>query len=170
MSSGSPGARRWRSTIGTSAAPQRRNRAAALREIRRVLRPGGRAVLATAAADSGRRLMELHDEVARQLGYRPAAHVYDRFNLGHMPLVEEILPDAQLKMRTDAFLFPDVDTALAYYASALIDKVDPLPPDGSHRPRLLQMVAPEIQKILDIEGVFRVAKNAGCFVWDKDPN
>jgi len=136
----------------------------ALGELRRVLRPGGRAVLGTNAADSGRRLIDLHDAAARALGLATLPPVYERFHLGHLPLVQEVFPAAILKLRSDAFVFPDAPAALRYYASALIDHVEPLPRDGSHRARLLELVAPEIQKILDREGVFRVPKNAGCFV------
>ena len=39
----------------------------ALRELRRVLKPGGRIVMATNAADHGRRFRELHNEVAGEL-------------------------------------------------------------------------------------------------------
>lgn len=136
----------------------------ALREMRRVLRADGRIVLGTNAADSGRRLLDLHAAVAEQLGYQATPAVYSHFNLGHLPLVQEVFPSARLKVRSDAFVFPDVGSALAYYASGLIDHVDPLPDDGSHRERLCQVMASEIQKIIDTEGVFRVPKNAGCFV------
>ncbi len=137
---------------------------AALREMRRVLREDGRIVIGTNAGDSGRRLIDLHDQMAKQLGYGATASVYSSFHLGHLPLVQEIFQSAKLKMRSDAFVFPDVPSALAYYASSLVDHIDPLPEDGSHRERLLQVMASEIQKIIDTEGVFRVPKNAGCFV------
>ena len=136
----------------------------ALAEMRRVLREEGRVVIGTNAADSGRRLLDLHGQVAAQLGYQPTPAMYGTFNLGHLPLVQEVFPKAKLKMRSDAFLFPDADSALAYYASALVDHIDPTPEDGSHRERLCQVMASEIQKIIDTEGVFRVPKNAGCFV------
>lgn len=136
----------------------------ALTEMRRVLKRGGRIVIGTNAADSGLRLVALHDELARHLGYQTTPMVYDSFNLGHLPLVQEVFPEAQLKMRSDAFVFPDVPSAIRYYASALLDHVEPRPPDDSHRRDLLQLIVPEIQKIIDTEGAFRVPKNAGCFV------
>ncbi len=140
------------------------DRAAALREMRRVLADDGRIVIGTNAADSGRRLLRLHDDVAAFLGYETHPPVYASFHLGHLDEVQEVFPEAKLKVRNDAFRFPDADSALRYYASALIDHVDPLPEDGSHREPLLQLMASEIRKVVDSEGCYRVPKNAGCFV------
>jgi len=137
---------------------------AALRELRRVLHPEGRLVIGANAADSGRRLTDLHDQAAHFLGYEPLHPPYRRFHLGHLPLVQEVFPEARIKLRSDAFRFPDVDAVLRYYATSLVDHVHPRPADGSHRPRLLQILAPEIRKAIEAEGCFRVAKNAGCFV------
>lgn len=137
---------------------------AALREMRRVLAPGGRIVLGTNAADCGRRLIELHNTLAGPLGYGVPPTLYHSFSLGHLPLVQEIFPTATLKVRNDAFVFPDPASAIRYYASALLDHVEPRPADDHHRHDLLQLLVPEIQKIIDREGVFRVPKNAGCFV------
>ena len=36
--------------------------------------------------------------------------------------------------------------------------------DGSHREKLLSIMAARIQAIIEREGVFRVPKDAGCFV------
>jgi SAM-dependent methyltransferase len=137
---------------------------AALREMRRVLAPRGRIVLGTNAADSGRRLIELHNELARRLGYGVPPTLYQSFSLGHLPLVREVFPTAKLKVRSDAFVFPDPPSAIRYYASALLDHVEPRPSDDHHRRELLQLMVPEIQTIIDREGIFRVPKNAGCFV------
>ena len=136
----------------------------ALRELRRVLRPGSRLVIGTNAADSGKRLIDLHDAVARDLGYETPPSLYSRFNLGHLPLVQEVFPEARLKLRGDAFRFPDVESVLRYYAASLVDHVRPLPADGSHRAQLVRLIAPELRKIVESEGGFRVPKNAGAFV------
>ncbi|NOZ26825.1 MAG: class I SAM-dependent methyltransferase [Chloroflexi bacterium] len=140
------------------------DRVAALREMRRVLRSGGRVILATNAADSGRRLRELHAQAARELGYRPSSLFSSRFTLDDLPLVRSVFPTAQVYVREDAFLFPDVASALRYYASVGVDLIEDMPADGSHRAGLLRWMEARIREIIAREGVFRVPKSAGCFV------
>jgi hypothetical protein len=135
-----------------------------LRELRRVLKDGGRAVLTTAGATSAANLEFLHREAAERLGYRPSGRVIDRFNMNHLDAVRAIFPTAQRYIRDDAFLFPTTDATLRYYASGMIDAVENRPPDNSHRGRLLTLVAEGVDAIIAREGVFRDPKPAGCFV------
>jgi ubiquinone/menaquinone biosynthesis C-methylase UbiE len=139
----------------------------ALRELRRVLKPGSRVVLATGASDQGKVLSDLHDRAARQLGYAPSGRMGGRFNLDHLPLVQEVFPTAERRIREDAFLFPTSDAVLRYYASGAVDALDDAPADGSHRARLLELVGEQVEAIIARAGVFRVSKNTGCFVADK---
>ena len=69
--------------------------AAALRELRRVLKQGGRAVLTTAGADSAARLDSLHRKAAERLGYTPTGRVIDRFNMDHLDLVCSVFPTSR---------------------------------------------------------------------------
>ncbi|HEX6293253.1 MAG TPA: class I SAM-dependent methyltransferase [Herpetosiphonaceae bacterium] len=138
---------------------------AALREMRRVLTPGGKVILATNGADNGQRLIDLHAEAAQEAGYTPLGHrVLARFSLDHLDLVREVFPTAERHVYQDAFLFPTPQAALAYYASMPIDLIEKLPEDGSHRARLLPLVERRIAAIIEREGVLRVPKNTGCFV------
>jgi SAM-dependent methyltransferase len=137
---------------------------AALRELRRVLKSRGRVVLSAAAAGYRSRLREIHARAAEDLGYTPADSVMHRFNLDHLDLVREIFPSAEKFVREDAFVFPNTDAALRYYASGAIDALQDCPADGSHRPRLLALVGEQIDQIIRSEGVFRDPKDAGCFV------
>lgn len=139
---------------------------AALREVRRVLRPGGRVVLTTNAADHSRRLYALHEEAARALGYTPTEPPGAHFSLDHLELVREIFPRAERRVRHDAFVFPDAEPALRYYASGRIDGIRERVPDGAHRTTLLAAVRDQIAGIIAREGAFRVPKDAGCFVAD----
>lgn len=137
---------------------------AALRELRRVVKPGGRVILATNAADSMQRLVDLHRHAARQLGYDVPPAIGARFTLDELPLVRSVFPAVTVHVRDDAFVFPDADAALRYYASGPIDAIDRPPVDGSHRARLLPLVGDQIAAIVAREGSFRVPKRLGCFV------
>ncbi|MBV9787243.1 MAG: class I SAM-dependent methyltransferase [Chloroflexi bacterium] len=138
---------------------------AALREMRRVLKPSGRVILATNAADSGQRLIDVHLEIARTAGYTPLDERFDRgFSLNHLDLVREVFPNAERRIYHDAFLFPTPEPALAYYASGVIDMIAERPADGSHRARLMPLFEKRVQEIIEREGVFRVPKSSGCFV------
>lgn len=136
----------------------------ALRELRRVLKPGGRAILTTAAADSAERLEEFHRTAAERLGYQPTGRVIDRFNLDHIDVVRAVFPNVERYLREDAFLFPSTEAAVRYYASGMVEAIANPPADGSHRARLLQHVAEAIEAVIAREGVFRDPKSAGCFV------
>ncbi len=138
---------------------------AALREVRRVLASGGRAVFATNAADSYAPLTALHRQAASSLGLRPStASPEARFSLDSLALVQQVFPDATLHVRPDALLFPTTEAVLRYYASGLVDLVQDAPADGSHRPKLLAMMEASVRPLLAAEGVWRVPKDAGCFV------
>jgi ubiquinone/menaquinone biosynthesis C-methylase UbiE len=142
------------------------NQIAALRELRRALTANGRVVLTTNAHDHTGALHELHVAAAQRLGYVAAARVGHRFSLDHLELVRSVFPAAQRFAREDAFLFPTTETALRFYATSGVDAIDNCPADGSHRPRLLALVGGQIDAIIQRAGVFRVPKNAGCFVAD----
>ncbi|HEV2121478.1 MAG TPA: methyltransferase domain-containing protein [Chloroflexota bacterium] len=83
----------------------------ALREMRRVLRPGGRLVLTTMAAAESR-LHAIHCQAALELGYSPAPGPAARFSLDDLPLVWSVFPGAERHVFEDAFRFPTADAAL----------------------------------------------------------
>jgi SAM-dependent methyltransferase len=139
---------------------------AALRELRRVTKPGGRVVMATVGADQNDRLIRLHREVAGELGLRSATGAGARFTLAHLDLVRQVFPDARVEVRRDAFVFPEAEPALRYYASGLVDAIDDPPVDQGHRASLVDGMRQRIDAIIAREGVFRVPKDAGCFLAD----
>ncbi len=141
---------------------------AALQEMWRVLKPGGRLVVTTNSADANRRLHQLHHEAARALGYTPLTNVVAAFHGGHGHRVERIFPGATTHEYVDAFLFPTTEAALRYYASAMIDEIAERPADDGHRPLLLAEMARRIDAIMAAEGVFRVPKGATCFTAIKE--
>ena len=134
----------------------------------RVLAPGGRVVLATNDAGAGRVLEEAHDAAAQTLGLTCPVGLDERFSLDHIDLVQSVFPGATIVIREEAFLFPDSDAALRYYATGMIDRVEPLPADGSHRAKLLPLVQAQLDAIIAEHGELRVPKNSGCFVADVD--
>jgi ubiquinone/menaquinone biosynthesis C-methylase UbiE len=137
---------------------------AALRELRRVLKPGGRAILSTAAADSSARLEAIHRAAAERLGYQPASRVIDRFNLDHIDMVRGVFPRVERFIREDAFVFPSTEATARYYASGMIEAIANPPADGSHRAQLLPRVTESVEAVIAREGIFRDPKSAGCFV------
>lgn len=137
----------------------------ALREMRRVLKRGGRVLVSTNAADHSWRLMDLHARAAHAASLTPTDEGgHRRFSLAHEPLVRAAFPNVQVYPLPNAFLFPTVEDALRYYASARVDSVAERQTDGSHRPRLLARMAELIGEIIQREGVFRVPKDAGYFL------
>jgi SAM-dependent methyltransferase len=137
----------------------------ALREIRRVARPGGRVVLTTNGPGQGR-IFELHQHVARDCGFVPTEIASARFTLGDLPLVQSVFPDADVRHRENALMFPDAEPALRYYASYWVDEIEARPEDGSHREPLIARMRELIENIVAREGELRVPKDAGCFVVD----
>ncbi|MGE3271331.1 MAG: class I SAM-dependent methyltransferase [Chloroflexota bacterium] len=138
----------------------------ALTEIRRVVKPGGRVLISTNAADHCARLNDLHAQAARELGYVPAVGNGEeaRFSLESLPLVRDVFPDVKLHPLPNAFIFPTVDAALSYYVSGRIDAIQRRADETSHREPLLIRMRQLIGEIMDREGVFRVSKNAGYFL------
>lgn len=135
----------------------------ALREMRRVLAPGGRVVLSTNAASFGRQLWELHEEAASAIGLVPERSVSSRFTLDDLAMVRRVFPNARVQQIENAFLFPDAEAALSYYASGLIDMVVGAAPSADHSARLIEAVGSRVRQIIERDGVFRVSKSAGCF-------
>lgn len=136
----------------------------ALREIRRVLRPGATAVLATNARDHAHELLRLHDEAARGLGHRVDLGVATRFTLDDLALVRRVFPGAEVQRLENAFRFPEAESALRYYASGFVDDLANPPADASHRAPLLRAVGERIHALVARDGFLRVSKTAGCFV------
>lgn len=137
----------------------------ALEEMRRVVRPGGRVLLTTNAADHSARLNELHAQAARELGLTPRIGAeHGRFSLDDLPLVRSVFPNAEVQRQPNAFVFPTVEAALRYYASGRVDAIEERDAEGSHRPALLARMAELIGAIVEREGVFRVPKDAGSFL------
>ncbi|MCC7372662.1 MAG: class I SAM-dependent methyltransferase [Chloroflexi bacterium] len=140
---------------------------AALTELRRVLRRGGRVLISTNAADHCARLNDLHAQAARELGFVPVVGDLaggGRFSLSNLPLVQSVFPNVQLHELPNAFIWPTVESALRYYASGRIDAIQRVADETGHRELLLERMRELIGEIVAREGVFRVPKDAGYFL------
>jgi SAM-dependent methyltransferase len=139
----------------------------ALLEMRRVARPGARVLLTTNASDNMRRLRELHDAACLKAGLRSTSDdAPSRFTLEDTALIGAVFPDTRVVRRKDALVFRAPEPLLRFYASFMIDYVDPLPGDGRHRPLLLAAMDSLVRDEIAREGEVRIPKDSGCFVAD----
>ena len=136
----------------------------ALREMRRVLRPGGIAVISSNGASAMRRIYELHGRAATELGYRPLPITAGHFTMDDTPLVQQVFASVQRHVLTGALVFKTAEPALRFYATNRIDALKDRPPDNSHRPSLLHRMRELIQSEIETKGKFEVPKSTGYFV------
>ena len=139
----------------------------ALLELRRVLKPGGRVVMATGASDYCRALQDLHAAAARKLGYEPARPVLARFSPDYLELVRAVFPSVEVFEFEDAFRFPTAEPALRYYATGMVDGIDNAPHDGRHRPPLISEMEKSLRRIIQRDGELVIPKSSALFVADK---
>lgn len=133
----------------------------ALREMRRVARPAGRVVITTNSRTTLRPLFEMADAVARELGVAGYQTVALRFGLEDVELIGSVFPSARIEVYEDALRFTSPEPVLAYVASMWIDYLDP-----ERRAEYLRRLDIRVREVIAREGMFRVPKRSGCFVWD----
>jgi SAM-dependent methyltransferase len=133
----------------------------ALREIRRVVRAGGRVVIATNSRSTMRPLFALTDAAAAETGVEGGQTVGLRFGLEDTELVREAFPDARVAVYEDAFRFSSPEPVLAYVASMWIDHIDP-----GRRAAFLASLETRVREVIEREGLLRIPKRSGCFIAD----
>jgi len=131
----------------------------ALRELRRVARPGGRVVLTTNSRTTMAPLFAITDTVASELGVAGERTVGLRFGLEDLELVRGTFPTATVDVYEDAFVFISPEPVLAYVASMWIEYVD-----APKRGEFLRGIERRVGEQIERDGVFRVPKRSGCFV------
>ena len=143
------------------------DRELALREMRRVLRPGGRIVLVAGSGDVPR-YMRLHRQIVEELGYELGDSGGSRFTLKDTSLVESVFPTAEVRRYENALAFPNAAAFLRFYASGPVDGIRGISLDASHRPKLMAAMEKKLRPIFAEEGVLREPKVYGCFVAERE--
>lgn len=136
----------------------------ALREIKRVLAPGGCAVISTNGAYALRRFYELHAKAATELGYEPLPITPGHFTMDDTPVVSRVFSSVDRHILEGALVFKSADPALRFYATNRIDALRDRPADNSHREPLRARMRELVQTEIDREGAFRVPKSVGFFI------
>ena len=145
-----------------------------LREVRRVMSPGGLLLAATNSARSGRRLLDLHAAACRRAGHEAmarralAASPRDRFTLENgADQLRRVFADVTVRRRDDALVFQSVAQALDVYRGGLFARGAP---DGAREgdlQRLAATLAPHMRDVLaaaaDARGRITIPRQSGCF-------
>jgi SAM-dependent methyltransferase len=133
----------------------------AMREMKRVVRPGGRVVITANSRRSYANLWALRNAAIAELGLPEYYGVGYWFALEDVDLVASVFPGVRVEEKSDAFVFPGAEPVLRYLATgpASVETEE-------DRERLFALLRPRIDAIVAREGVFRVPKTAGCFIAD----
>lgn len=133
----------------------------ALREMRRIVRRGGRVVITANSRSSYSRLWALRDAAVAELGLRAHHGVGYWFAIEDVELVASVFPTVRVERWDDAFVFPSAEPILRYLATGPASVES-----ETDRQRLFALLRPRIDEIVSREGTFRVPKGAGCFIAD----
>lgn len=126
----------------------------AMRELRRIVQPGGRVVIATNGAANNERMYEVARLAAADLGRTGSIARSSPFRIEDVDRVRAIFPRVRVEIFRNAFRFPEAEPALLYWRTMRDDR------------ELEKAMRPRIEEIIRNESTFRVPLVAGCFVAD----
>lgn len=134
---------------------------AALEEIKRTIRPGGKLVAATVAPDNEIELDELyHAATEAALGPREPVDVTDRFNLeSGGAFLARHFDDVQVREWRGELRLPDVETLVAFWKGGWAKTLL-----GDQMPRVELEVARLAEEWLARDGELHVTRGGGLFV------
>ena len=136
---------------------------AALTELARVTRPGGRVALTTNGNRRESPLQRLHARAARELGIDADVTITtDRFGDHNLRQVRGVFPDAGKLEQVNALVFPRAEPVLAYYGSGPVDSVRE--PTADTRRALLRRVGDLVRQRIAADGEFRIPKRVVCYL------
>jgi len=130
------------------------DQALAMQELARIVRPGGRVVMATNGARNNQRMYEIARLAASDLGRTDTFPRTSPFRLEDVERVRAVFRDVRVEIFESAFRFPEAEPALRYWRSMRDD------------PELEAAMRTRIDEIIRVEGSFKVPLVAGCFVAD----
>jgi ubiquinone/menaquinone biosynthesis C-methylase UbiE len=130
------------------------DQALAMRELRRIVRPDGRVVIATNGAANNERMYEVARLAAADLGRTGSIPRSSPFRIEDVDRVRDSFPAVRVEIFHNAFQFQEAEPALNYWRSMRDD------------PELEAAMRPRIEEIIRNEGTFRVPLLAGCTVAD----
>lgn len=145
-----------------------------LREICRVMSPGGMLLAATNSAGSGRRLLDWHADACRRAGQEAMAAralaptARHRFTLENgADQLRRVFADVTVRGRDDPLVFDSVAQALAVYRSGLFARGAPARTAPADRERLADVLEPHMRASLtaaaDAQGRIVIPRRSGCF-------
>ncbi len=137
----------------------------ALGEAWRVLKEGGHFIASTNTVESQSPLYRVHERALASVGRSCGAPLHRRFSLRRgAEMVRRVFGNAQIDVLRNAFLFPSVDVAWAYYMSGLVDDVDGPRLSPEEREQVGRAARALMEEIFSQHSIWRVPKDAGVIV------
>jgi SAM-dependent methyltransferase len=133
----------------------------ALREMRRVVKRGGRVTVLANLRSSYANLYALRDAALAELGLQQHYGAGHWFAGEDIDVVRSVFPAARVERSESELVFPDAEPVFRFLATG---------PAGLEserdRRRLFDLLRPRIEEIVAREGAFRVPRGVGCFIAD----
>ncbi len=155
--------------------PSAANIPRAVRELRRILAPGGVLLASADSESSGRRLLDWHVEACRRAGLADQAKraaapsARGRFTLENgAKILSRIFNAVEVHARDEALTFPSVDALLPLYGSGLHLRGAPALNDPGDAVALANKLQPHLRDIASAaaepDGRVIVPRRSGCFL------
>ncbi|WP_164491626.1 class I SAM-dependent methyltransferase [Staphylospora marina] len=151
----------------------------AIRELKRVLKPGGTLLLSTGSHKNLFELEQIHTECKQILGFPPEAvqnrNDYIRFSVENgASFIRPHFSWFELRTLCDQIVVRSSEALMEYYASGMMERgyeegteLRTQIPDSLIE-ELYHAVRKKVDRIIEREGEFRMQKQTGCFIAVKE--